>query len=42
MTQHSATATGLRARFREFFYASEVPYGLALARIILPLSSSTR
>ncbi len=28
---------GLRARIREFFYKPEVPYGMALARIVLPL-----
>jgi hypothetical protein len=28
---------GLRARIRDFFYKPEVPYGIALARIVLPL-----
>jgi hypothetical protein len=28
---------GLRAHIREFFYQPEVPYGIALARIVLPL-----
>ena len=28
---------GLRARIRDFFYTPEVPYGIALARIVLPL-----
>lgn len=39
MTQHPAaeTGAGLRARFHEFFYMNEVPYGLALTRMILPL-----
>ncbi len=39
MTHETITASraGLRARCREFFYAEEVPYGLALTRIILPL-----
>lgn len=38
MTQLSTSAPrGLRARLGQFFYADEVPYGLALVRILLPL-----
>lgn len=38
MTHTTATTPGgLRGRIREFFYAEEVPYGLALVRILLPL-----
>ncbi|HET6323292.1 MAG TPA: HTTM domain-containing protein, partial [Planctomycetaceae bacterium] len=34
----SATQGGMRARIHEFFYANEVPYGLALLRILISLS----
>jgi hypothetical protein len=37
MTDGTTRPDGLRARCRDFFYAEEVPYGLALARILLPL-----
>jgi len=33
----AAPRKGFRARVRDFFYTPEVPYGIALARIMLPL-----
>ncbi|MEQ9071644.1 MAG: hypothetical protein RLO18_33220, partial [Gimesia chilikensis] len=33
-----STQTGkLRDRFRQFFFAQEVPYGLAIVRMLVPL-----
>ncbi len=29
---------GMRARIRDFFYSSEVPYGVALMRIVLSIT----
>lgn len=33
----SATTSTMRSRLHEFFYAQEIPYSLALVRIVLPL-----
>ena len=32
-----ASRQGLRTSIREFFFAPEVPYGLALCRMVLPV-----
>lgn len=34
----TSTGTSFRAGFNRFFFAEEVPYGMALARILVPLS----
>ena len=36
--QPSLDDVGLQSRFRRFFYAEEVPYGLAIVRILIPLA----
>jgi hypothetical protein len=35
--RHRKATAGIAGRIREFFFAEEVPYGLAIARITLPL-----
>jgi hypothetical protein len=34
----SSPSTGIRAALREFFYAEEIPYGLALMRIVISIA----
>jgi hypothetical protein len=37
MSTESSPAPGLRQRLHDFFYSEEVPYGLALVRMVMPL-----
>lgn len=37
MTNETSSAPSLRQRLHDFFYSEEVPYGLALVRIVMPL-----